>query len=192
MQVSPWQYVVGGICNLILAIKFCKVVANEHKENDWATRKSFARTYFIIGVVVSGILQVLALVAALFTFKSQCMAQGNTQNQCDVIIGAVVYSWSIGLFLSLAWNCYLTHVCKLYAALADPANQRQQVNPASANYHGTDQAYAQQPQAYQPLPAQQVQPGQPVMQYAPAQPGQPVVYQGTNVDNVVPDKADKE
>ena len=74
LQVSPWQYIVGGICNLILAIKFCKVVSNEHKENDWATRKSFARTFFIIGVVISGILQVIAVVAAIFTFKSQCMA----------------------------------------------------------------------------------------------------------------------
>ena len=114
--------------------------------------------------------------------------EGNTEQQCSVIVGAVVYTWSISLFMNLAWNCYLTHVCRLYAALADPEQQRHAVNPAGEQYHGQNQAYAQQPQAYQPLPNQQVQ--QP-MQYAPAQPGQPVVYTGTNVDNLTEDKSEK-
>ena len=70
--VTPWQYLVGGICNLILAIKFCHVVSNEHKPRDFAIRKAFARAMLIIGVFVNGALSIFAMIAAILTFKSQC------------------------------------------------------------------------------------------------------------------------
>ena len=119
-QVIPYQYVVGGICQLILAIRFCKVLAHEHKEDDWAYRKGFARSFFFIGVILQGILSVIALVTSLLVFKSQCTAEDVDEQACSAAIAAVAYTWSIGLALSIAWNCYLAHVCKLYAAQADP------------------------------------------------------------------------
>merc|ERR1712226_1039005 len=108
--VVPWQYGIAGVCNLILAIKFCRVVRGEHREGDWERRKNFAKSFFIINVIIAGILSVIAMVVIFLTFQGQCVDQGNDPEACHFALSVATYSWSISLAISICWQLYLAHV----------------------------------------------------------------------------------
>ena len=69
-----WYTIPAVLIDLYLAILFIKVVQNEHKENDWETRKKFAEQYMKIGVILNGILMLLCGIAGGIQFSFWCNA----------------------------------------------------------------------------------------------------------------------
>ena len=117
-----WFYIPSILINLLLGIMFCKVVSAYQKENDWGTRKKFARMYLVWGVFANALLSICAFVAGWIQFSNFCWDQPGNMH-CS----AVLWEYNWWFWTSFTWTiviqAYFAHVCKLYAELADPLNR---------------------------------------------------------------------
>ena len=162
-----WYALPSFFTYLYLGILFCRVRANENTPNDIKTRKHFAKQYLFVGVFVNGALSVVAYIGAYTQLSNFCSSQSEstTPEDCNVLLTAVSFT------VSMAFQIYFAHVCKLYANLPNRAanqhqpnpNQHQQiqyVNPTQPSYpphtQGNQGLYVQPgqqvPIAYQSIP----------------------------------------
>ena len=167
----PFQDIPNLVISLILGIYFCCVVGNENKENDWATRIKFAKVFLWLAVIVDAILQCVGFSIAWIVTVTICEDNGGSSEECNAVMFAFIPPFVIGLLINIGFGLYFHHVCKLYAAQADPAYITSREVPKSAPAGAAGQHYQQMPMQ----PGQPQMYGQPQMMYG--QPGQPQMMQ---------------
>ena len=117
-----------AVIQLVLGIMFCRLMSAENTERDWDTRKTFARMYLILGVIVNGVLSITGFVIGYVLVNNYCDEQikENPQHEadiqaiCDGAKSTYMYAFWVSFGLEMLFEVYFAYVCKQWADQADP------------------------------------------------------------------------